>query len=174
MTTIDIIFIAITCLGALIGIAKGFVKQLATIIGLIAGLIAAKALHASLAEKLYSTITDSMTIAQIISFLTIWIIVPLLFIFIAALFTKAMEAMSLGWINRLFGMFLGGLKYALLICLFINVLEYIDPESQIIKKEKKKMKNFTLGPGELCNLILKNIIFHKIALNYEKNNRTSF
>ena len=138
MTTIDIIFIAITCLGALIGIAKGFVKQLATIIGLIAGLIAAKALHASFAEKLYSTITDSMTIAQIISFLTIWIIVPLLFIFIAALFTKAMEAMSLGWINRLFGMFLGGLKYALLICLFINVLEYIDPESQIIKKEKKQ------------------------------------
>lgn len=149
MSAIDIIFIAIICIGFCVGITKGFVKQLAAIIGLIAGLIAAKALYASLAEKLCPTITDSMTIAQIISFLTIWIIVPLIFAFIAALFTKALEIISLGWMNRLLGMLLGGIKYVVLICLLINVLEFIDPKSQIIKKEKKQesmlyypLKNF--------------------------------
>ena len=44
-----------------------------------------------------------MTFAQILAFVVIWVVVPLLFLLVASLLTKAMEAISLGWLNRWLG-----------------------------------------------------------------------
>ena len=52
MTTIDIIILVVIGVGVIQGLMKGFVKQLASIVGLIAGLLVARALFASVAEKL--------------------------------------------------------------------------------------------------------------------------
>ena len=41
-----------------------------------------------------------MTVAQVLAFIAIWIAVPLVFTVVASLLTKAMEAVSLGWLNR--------------------------------------------------------------------------
>ena len=100
MAVVDSIILVIIGAGALVGFIKGFVKQLATLLGLVAGLVAAKALYASVAEKVFSRITDSMTVAQVLAFIAIWVAVPLAFALIASLLTKAMEAVSLGWLNR--------------------------------------------------------------------------
>ena len=74
---------------------KGFIRQLASILGLVVGLLAAKALYATLAEKLCPTVTDSMTVAQVLAFIVIWIAVPMKFTLVATLLTKALEAISL-------------------------------------------------------------------------------
>ena len=126
MAIIDIIILAAFGLGAIIGFMKGFVKQLASLLGLIAGLLAAKALYASLAVKLCPTLTDSMTVAQVLAFVFIWLAVPLLFSLGASLLTRAMEAVSLGWLNYWLGAGLGALKYLLLTSLLIGVIEFID------------------------------------------------
>ena len=59
VATIDIIILIVIGAGAIVGFVKGFIRQLASILGLIVGLLAAKALYASLAEKLCPTVTDS-------------------------------------------------------------------------------------------------------------------
>ena len=100
MTTIDIIILVVIGAGAVIGFIKGFIKQLASILGLIVGLLAAKTLYVSVAERVFSKIMDSMTFAQILAFVAIWVVVPLLFLLVASVLTKAMEAVSLGWLNR--------------------------------------------------------------------------
>lgn len=138
MTTIDIIIIVVIAIGAVIGLIKGFVKQLAAILGLIVGLLVAKALYAPVAEWLCPSVTSSMTFAQILSFILIWIAVPLGFVLVAALITKTMEAVSLGWDNRLLGAALGALKFLLLVSVLIGVLEYIDGDHTLISKTKKK------------------------------------
>ena len=79
MATIDIIILIIIGAGAIVGFMKGFIRQLASILGLIVGLLAAKALYTTLAEKLCPTVTDSMTVAQVLAFIIIWIAVPLIF-----------------------------------------------------------------------------------------------
>lgn len=63
MTTIDIIILIALGAGVIVGFMKGFIRQLASILGLIVGLLAAKALYTSLAVKLCPTVTDSMTVA---------------------------------------------------------------------------------------------------------------
>ena len=137
MTTIDILILIALGAGVVIGYMKGFIRQLASILGLVVGLLAAKALYASLAEKLCPAVTDSMTVAQVLAFIVIWIAVPLLFTVVASLLTKAMEAISLGWMNRLLGSGLGALKYLLLVSLLICVIEFIDSDNKLVGETKK-------------------------------------
>ena len=94
------------------------------------GLLAAKALYTSLAVKLCPTVTDSMTVAQILAFGIIWIAVPLIFTLVASVLTKAMEAVSLGWLNRLLGAGLGALNYLLLVSLVVCLSQIIDTDTQ--------------------------------------------
>ena len=126
MATIDIIILIIIGAGAIVGFMKGFIRQLASILGLIVGLLAAKALYTTLAEKLCPTVTDSMTVAQVLAFIIIWIAVPLIFLLVASLLTKAMKAVSLDWLNRWLGC-------VLVICL----IEFMDGDNKLISATKK-------------------------------------
>lgn len=137
MTVIDILILIAIGAGIVIGFMKGLMRQLASILGLIVGLLAAKALYASLADKLCPAVTDSMTVAQGLSFVVIWIAVPLIFTVLASILTKAMEAISLGWLNRWLGAVLGGVKYLLIVSLLICVVEFIDSDGHLISKTKK-------------------------------------
>lgn len=137
MTIIDILILIALGAGVVTGYMKGFIRQLASILGLIVGLLAAKALYASLAQKLCPAVTDSLTVAQGLAFVVIWIAVPLLFTVVASLLTKALEAVSLGWVNRLLGCGLGALKYLLLVSLLICVFEFIDSDNKLISGTKK-------------------------------------
>ena len=127
MATLDIIIGSVIGLGILMGLVRGFIKQLATLLGLVVGLLAAKALHASLALKLAPVLGEnSLTYAQILAFVLIWLAVPLVFTWIAFLLTKAMEVISLGWLNRLLGAGMGALKATLLLSLLFSVIEVLD------------------------------------------------
>ena len=138
MTIIDIILLVVIGAGAVIGFIKGFIKQLASILGLIVGLLAAKALYVSVAERVFSKITDSMTFDQILAFVVIWVVVPMLFLLVAAWLTKAREAVSLGWLNRWLGAGLGALKFLLLVSLLICVVEFIDSDNTMIDRTMKE------------------------------------
>lgn len=138
MTTIDIVILIVLGAGAIVGFTKGFLKQLAGLLGLVAGLLIAKALYATVAERFFLPLTDSLTVAQGIAFVVIWLAVPLAFLLLATLLTKAMEAVALGGVNRLLGAGLGLLKSALLVSLLICVVEYIDSDNTLLKRTKKQ------------------------------------
>lgn len=138
MTTIDIIILVIISIGILLGLVKGALKQLAGLLGLVVGLLAAKALYATAAAEVFSRVTDNMTVAQLLAFIAIWVIVPLLFWGVACVLTKALDAVYLGWINRLLGGVLGGVVHALLVSLVICVLEAVDTKNDLLSKGQKQ------------------------------------
>lgn len=138
MAAIDIIILAMIGVGAIGGLLKGFVKQMASIVGLIAGLLVARALFGTVAERLEPALGTSTTVAQVLAFVLIWVAVPLGFALVASLLTKALDAVHLGWLNRWLGSGLGALKYMILIGLAIHVMEYMDPKDEIISQTKKK------------------------------------
>ena len=138
MTPLDTIILVILGLGVLLGLVKGALKQLAGLLGLVVGLLAAKALYATVAEEVFSHVTGNMTVAQMLSFLAIWVVVPLLFWVVACVLTKAMDAVCLGWVNRLLGGVLGGVVHVLLVSLAICVLEAVDTKNDLISKKQKQ------------------------------------
>ena len=138
MEIIDIIIIVLIGVGVVQGLMKGFLKQLAAIVGLVAGLLIARALFGVVADHLVTALGTSFTVAQILSFILIWVLVPILCIMVASVLTKAMDAINMGWLNRLLGALFGAVKMMLLIGLAIHVLEYLDPKSEVISKTKKE------------------------------------
>ena len=138
MNTLDIIFLLVIGLGIVLGFAKGALKQLAALLGLVVGLLAAKALYATVAERVFSQVTDNLTVAQVLAFVAIWVAVPLLFWLVAALLTKAMEAVCLGWMNRLLGAALGGQVHALVLSLLVCVVEVVDTDNVLLSRTAKR------------------------------------
>jgi len=158
MGALDLIILGVCVVGFVIGCFKGFFKQLASLAGLVVGLFVARLLYAQLAEKLCHTLTDSMTVAQVVAFIAIWVAVPLLFTLAAALLSKAMEVIKLGWINRLFGGLLGLAKYVLLVGLFICVIEFIDSHNILISKQFKESSLFYYPVKDTATLL-----FHMVT-----------
>lgn len=138
MTTLDIILLVLIGTGAVLGFAKGFLRQLAGLLGLIVGLLAAKALYATVADEVFSQVTDDAGLARGLAFVAIWLLVPLLFLLVASLLTRAMEAVSLGWLNRLLGAALGGLLHALVLSLLVCVLEVVDTDDVLLSRSQKR------------------------------------
>ncbi len=138
MNTIDIIILVLLGIGMVVGFMKGLLKQLASVIGLIAGLLVARSLYGMVGEKLAPQIGTSVTVAQVISFIAIWVAIPLILYIIASMLTKALDAVHLGGINRLSGALLGILINILWIGVFIEVLQYIDSDNVLISKTKKE------------------------------------
>ena len=52
MQVIDIIILILVLAGAIVGFRKGFIKQLASLVGLVVGLLAAKALYGVVGDQL--------------------------------------------------------------------------------------------------------------------------
>ncbi|NDV80428.1 CvpA family protein [Bacteroides sp. 51] len=139
MGLIDIIILIIIGAGAIRGFMRGFIHQLASVAGLIIGFLAARALYLVVAEKLSMYIPSaSMTILQIIAFIAIWIIIPLLFTLVASLLTHAAEMLSLKALNHFLGVLLGVIKWVLIVGLLINVLDYLDTDNRVISQTKKE------------------------------------
>ena len=103
-----------------------------------AGLLVARALYASVGEKLAMETGTSLTFARGLAFLLIWLVVPVGLSLAATLLTKAVDSIHLGFVNRWLGAGLGALKYILLISLVIALIEYIDSEDSLIQSTKKK------------------------------------
>ena len=163
MQVIDIIILILVLAGAIVGFRKGFIKQLASLVGLVVGLLAAKALYGVVGDQLIGTVTSNT-----LAFFLIWIVVPIVFTLVASLLTKALEIICLGWINRLLGAALGAVKWLLFISLAICAIEFIDSDNKIIEKNTKESSALYYPVRELVGLLMPAVQdFTKDILNDE-------
>ncbi len=135
MAILDIILLLCFVPAIVSGISKGFVKQ---VVDLAAILIAAwAAFHFStvLGSWLSQYITLEQSILNVISFVLIIIIAAVLLNLIGALITKALQAVSLGFLNRLLGLVFAVLKVAVILGLVILLFETLNSTLHIVKPE---------------------------------------
>lgn len=138
MQPLDILILLFVGLGIFVGYRKGFLNQVASLLGFLVGLYLAKEYYTDLAKELSPTIFDSMSFANAISFIAIWLVVPLVFGLIATMIARFLDAVYLGWLNRLLGTVAGAVKYVLLLSLLICIFDVFDSENQILSKAKKE------------------------------------
>lgn len=138
MEAIDIGILLFLSLGLLHGFRKGFFYQLASLLGLWIGLYIAKTFYLVVAEKLCPTVFDSMTFAQIVSFIGIWLVVPIAFSLVASFLSYLFKKLYLGWLNRMVGALMGLIKYIVLLSLLLCLFDFFDSDNQIISKTKKQ------------------------------------
>ncbi len=116
MLPVDWILLALWFVGTLRGWQKGLVKQLVSIAGLLLGLMIAKGCYEMLGDVLSPHLGDHTTFANTVSFILIWVAVPLALGLVGELMTTILDKIFvLGTFNRLCGTLVGFLKYTFVL-----------------------------------------------------------
>lgn len=99
---LDIILVVLIALSTLMGIVKGFVREVVTLGSAILGLIVAGAQYTRLADAIEPQMR-SREMALLVSFLSIFTAVVLAGIFLALVVTRILKEVGLTWLDRLLG-----------------------------------------------------------------------
>lgn len=136
MNYIDAIIIIILALAMVNGFINGLVKEVASLAALILGIWGAIKFSTFTAAKLYDYFDMTGRYVGIISFIVTFLIIVIVIHFIGLLVDKLMEAVSLGFINRLLGILFGLFKSVLILSVVLCVLNAIDSHRPFLPKEK--------------------------------------
>jgi membrane protein required for colicin V production len=136
MNYIDIIILVVLGISMVSGFINGLVKEVATLAALILGIWGAIRFSSFTAEKLYDYFDMTGKYVGIVSFLVTFAIIAIIIHFIGILVDKLMEAVSLGFINKLLGIVFGLFKSVLIMSIIFVVLNAIDARRPFLPKEK--------------------------------------
>ncbi len=119
MNFVDILIWAVLLYFLVKGFMKGLVKEACSLLGLLAGGWAAFKYHLHLAESLRPLIHLPQSVASVLSFIFIFLVMGLLFYFFGHLLTVVCKVMLLGGINRVGGVIFGLMEGAFLLCMVL-------------------------------------------------------
>lgn len=138
MNILDI-FIGIPLIYAIYkGFTKGFIYEAATLIALILGVYGAIHFSDFTAEVIQDTFKYESQYMEYISFVVTFIVIVIAINLIGGVLDKIIEAVALGFVNRLFGLAFGLIKGVILLSIVIHLLNYVNDRFSFISQEKKK------------------------------------
>jgi membrane protein required for colicin V production len=142
MNWIDLVIIILLILSVISGFTDGFVKEVASLAALILGIWGAIKFSAFTAGKLYEWFDMSGQYVGIIAFLVTFLVIVVIIHFVGILADKFINAIALGFLNRILGMVFGLLKSVLILSVIFVVLNALDERHPFLPKEKIEESRF--------------------------------
>lgn len=173
MNTLDLVILIPIAVGFVFGLFKGLIKELTSLAAIFLGIYAAKLLSPWMAEVFIKTFKFSDKVAHPLAYILLFIAVAVALLILSKTLDKIFESMSLDGLNKLMGGVFGGLKYALIVSVLINVFDVVDSKfnlvSPITKSESIAYKPvLNLGPK-----LWDEAKIHKDDLKKNESNNTS-
>jgi len=137
MNYIDIILLILLFLSAINGLRKGFIEELAGLLALILGIWAALHFSGIVAQLLAENFGFHNRYLQGISFLITFIIVLILVNIIGVFASRLINAIQLGFLNRLAGLVFGVIKGALVLSVFLVLFNKLDQDVHLLHRDAK-------------------------------------
>jgi membrane protein required for colicin V production len=153
MNWIDLIIIVLLILAFFKGFTDGFVKEVASLLALILGIWGAIRFSSFTADKLYDWFDMTGQYVGIISFLVTFIVIVIVIHFIGTLADKMIDAVSLGFLNKILGMVFGVLKSVLILSVFFTILNSIDARHPFLPREKINESRFYMPISDIAPAI---------------------
>lgn len=123
---IDLIFLLLLIFALIKGLRKGFVGALFSFAALFIGLAAALKLSAVLANYLQKHFEHPGPWWPVLAFILVFIGVGLLMRLVSGIIERSMEAIALGWVNKLAGFVVFALLYTLLYSVVLFYAKQLD------------------------------------------------
>lgn len=131
---IDIFLIVLLLWSLYSGWKQGFLKEVVSAVGFLVGLLIAATCYSQLGEYLTQAGSQLGALTNVVAFLILWVIVPIVLGFAANVATKALKGMKLGLPNSLLGALVSAVKYVILISCVLNVMSALN----ILDEEKTR------------------------------------
>jgi membrane protein required for colicin V production len=122
---IDIIYAILIALAVFKGFQKGLIIAVFSFVGFVVGLAAALKLSVYVADHLKDSVNVSGKILPFLSFALVFLVTVLLIHFGAKLIEKLLEAVALGWANKLCDILLYAILYTMIFSVFLFYAEKI-------------------------------------------------
>jgi membrane protein required for colicin V production len=119
---IDLIILILLAWGAFRGFSRGLVLMVAAFIALIIGIWGAARFSGLTANWLANTMNVSSPYMQLISFTITFLAIVIAINIAGFVLSRILDAMALGFLNRIFGGFFGILKMALLLSVSLLII----------------------------------------------------
>ncbi len=145
MNKLDIFLLIPIALGFIIGLYKGLIKELTSLLAIVLGIYGAKLWARDVSDFLIHKLDFSGKTALPIAYLLVFITIAILLLILANMLGKVLDSISLSGLNKILGGIFGGLKYALILSVLMNFFEAIDSKFSIISKQTKE-KSFGYKP----------------------------
>jgi membrane protein required for colicin V production len=142
MNWLDAIIVVVLILSLVNGFINGLIKEVASLAALILGIWGAIKFSTFTAGKLYDYFDMTGHYVGVISFLITFGIIVVIIHFIGILADKVINAVSLGFINRILGIVFGLLKAVLIMSVIFVVLNAIDARRPFLPKKTIEESKF--------------------------------
>ena len=143
MNWLDIVIIVCIIIGIIHGLSVGIVKQIISLVSLIAAILLSGVVAKRISLWLQPHIHDgnmsfSPNVQTAIYYILAFILIVSVFSILAYLVDKIINYTPAGIINKIFGALFGALLWALCLSILINFIAVFDTQSQIIAKPVKE------------------------------------
>lgn len=138
MNYIDIILGILLLLAAINGFRKGFVVEATSLAALILGVWGAIRFSYITSDFMVETFNITSRHLGVISFIVTFIIIVILVHLVGKVADNFIKAAQLGFVNRLAGLFFGIVKSAIILSIFLMVLDTIDDNAHFLPQEAKE------------------------------------
>lgn len=152
MNSLDLIIIIPIAAGFIFGLFKGLIKELTSLAAIFLGIYGAKLFSPRVAGILINSFEVSEKTALPVAYLLLFIAIAVALLIAAKALDKLFDSIALGGLNKFLGGIFGGLKYALIISVLLNVFNVIDNKFNIMNPETKT-DSFAFKP--IINLVPK-------------------
>lgn len=136
------------------GFSKGFIIELASLIGLVLGILAAWYFSGYVIDFLKDYFTLTEQVLRIIAYVVIFLAVMLVVYLIGKAIEKVAEVVMLGWLNKLLGAIVGLAKGIVLVGIILFIFEKADPNNKVIKPHVKEKSMFYQPIMEVVHFVV--------------------
>lgn len=135
MNILDIIILICLVPALIVGIKKGFISQVISILSIIVGIWASSRFANIVSEWLGQYITASENILRLVAFVIILVLVFIILGLLGKLLDSIIKVVLLGWVNRLLGAIFSLLKAFLILGLVMMLFTSLNDALNLIKPE---------------------------------------
>lgn len=134
---IDIIILLFLLWGAFRGFSKGFIVELATLLGLVLGVFAAIRYSSYTESFLLDFFNISSKYLSYIALAVTFLLVVIVTYLLGKLLTKLADIVELGLVNKMSGTLFGMGKYFIIVCVLLMIFDALDDKFQFMSEETK-------------------------------------
>ncbi|MBU0995781.1 MAG: CvpA family protein [Proteobacteria bacterium] len=127
MNPLDMIIVVIMAFCLIRGLFRGFVKEISSIIGVMAGYYAAYTYYPDLSDYLSGLMSSGKIYMNVLSFLVLFCGIYLIISLLGVLIKFIMKIAYLGWVDRILGTLFGGIKGILIVSVILIGLATLLP-----------------------------------------------
>ena len=168
MNIIDLVFLIILLWSAYKGFRKGFILQISTLAALLLGIFGAIKFSDFTATLLSDNFDISNQYLQIIAFAVTFIAIVIAVHLIARIIEKLVQAIALGFINRLLGTVFGVAKVAFIISIILVLVNKANDKYNFMPEENTENSLLYQPLSDFAPMIFPYLNFEDIKEDFKK------